>query len=110
MHLRKMQCVNCTRCVMDWLFLLQNSIFIALKRFSDVVTSCFGTNIESEYMEHIHQFEEAFDRTGLPCSTKVHVICRHIITVIQNYLPPGKGLGYVSEQAVESSHSRFLKA
>ena len=86
-----------------------NSTFIALKRFSDVVTSCFGTNIESEYMEHIHQFEEAFNRTGLPCSTKVHVTCRHIVTFIQNYLPPGKGLGYVSEQAVESSHSRFLK-
>ena len=55
-----------------------HTIFIALKRFSDVVRSCFGTNIESEYMEHMHQFEEAIIRTGLPCSTKVHVICRHI--------------------------------
>ena len=41
-----------------------------MKRFNDVVTSCFGTNIESEYIEHIHQFEEAFSKTGLPCSTK----------------------------------------
>ena len=86
-----------------------NSAFIAMKRFNDVVTSCFGTNIESEYIEYIHQFEEAFYRTGLPCSTEVHVICRHIVPFIQNYLPPGKGLGYVSEQAVECSHSRFMK-
>ena len=86
-----------------------NSAYIALKRFSDVVASCFGTNIQGEYIEHICQFEEAFNKTGLPCSTKVHILCRHIIPFIQNYLPPGKGLGYVSEQAVESSHSRFMK-
>ena len=59
-----------------------NSAFIAMKRFSDVGTSCFGTNIESEYIEHIHQFEEAFNSTGLPCLTKVQVICRHIVPFI----------------------------
>ena len=74
-----------------------------------MVTSSFGTSIESEYVEYIHQFEEAFDRTGLPCSTKVHVLCRHIITLIGNYLPPGKGPGYVSERGVECSHFRFMK-
>ena len=87
-----------------------NSAFIALKRFCEVIASCFGTDIKSEYIEHIYQFEEAFNKTGLPCSTKVHVLCRHIIQFIQNYLPPGKGLRYVSEQAVESSQSRFMKA
>ena len=60
-----------------------NSAFIALKKFSDVVASCFGTNIQSEHMEHICQFEEAFNKTGLPCSTKVHVLCRHIIRLFK---------------------------
>ena len=87
-----------------------NSAFIALKRFREVVVSCFGIDIKSEYIEHIYQFEEAYNKTELPCSTKVHVLCRHIIPFIQIYLPPGKGLGYVLEQAVESSQSRFIMA
>ena len=79
-----------------------NSASIALKRFSDVITSCFGTNIESEYVEYNYQFEETFDITGLRYPTNVYVLCRHIVTFIQNYLPHGKGLRYVSVKGVES--------
>ena len=53
------------------------------------------------------QFEDAFIQSGNSCSTKVHVVCRHIIPFINEYLPKGMGLGAVSEQATESAHSRF---
>ena len=67
-----------------------------------MITSCFGTNIESEYVEYNYQFEETFDITGLRYPTNVYVLCRHIVTFIQNYLPHGKGLRYVSVKGVES--------
>ena len=52
-------------------------------------------------------FEVAFSLTGLSCFTKVHVLCRHLVPFIREYLPKGEGLGTVSEQATESAHSRF---
>ncbi|KAI6655325.1 hypothetical protein LOD99_2160 [Oopsacas minuta] len=61
-----------------------NSAFIALKRFSNVVAPSFGTNIESEYIDQIHHFEDAYNRTGLQCSIKVHVAYRHIVPFDQN--------------------------
>ena len=86
-----------------------NSCFTALKRFSEVVKTCFGQKIHGDYKLAIFQFEEAFLRTGLNCSTKVHIVCRHVIPFISEYLPDGIGLGAVSEQAAESAHSRFEK-
>ena len=86
---------------------LNNSFYIALKRFGDVVNSCFGKDTIGDLDEIVYQFEEAFIQTGLPCSTKVHILCRHLVPFIRDYLPKGMGLGAVSEQATESAHSRF---
>ncbi|KAI6659881.1 hypothetical protein LOD99_14221 [Oopsacas minuta] len=90
-------------------FPISNSSSIALKRFSEVVRTCFGQKIQGDYKLAIFQFEEAFKLTGLNCSTKVHIVCRHVIPFITKFLPVGMGLGAVSEQAAESAHSRFIK-
>ena len=90
-------------------FPISNSSYIALKRFSEVVRTCFGQQIRGDYKLAIFQFEEAFKFTGLNCSTKVHIVCRHVIPFITKFLPVGMGLGAVSEQAAESAHSRFIK-
>ena len=84
-----------------------NSSYIALKRFSDLVDACFGKEITGDIETLVIQFEEAFIQSGHSCSTKIHVVCRHLLPFIRNYLPKGMGLGAVSEQATESAHSRF---
>ena len=86
-----------------------NSAYVALKKFGDVVDSCFGNNIVGDFKNSIYEFEQAFLQTGFPCSTKVHVVCRHLIPFIINYLPIGIGLGTVLEQAAESANSRFAQ-
>ena len=84
-----------------------NSSYIALQSFSQLVNSCFGKEIVGDTELLVYQFEEAYIQSGNSCSTKVHVVCRHLTTFIRDYLPKGVGLGAVSEQATESAHSRF---
>ena len=86
-----------------------NICVIALKRFSDVVEACFRTEVSENYSQAILLFEEAYKSTGLSCTVKVHCLCRHVRTFIEDFLPKGAGLGAVSEQAFESSHSRFKR-
>ena len=88
-------------------FPLNNSFYIALKRFADVVNCCFGQDVIGDVETIVYQFEEAYILTGLSCSPKVHALCRHLVPFIREYLPKGKELGTVSEQVTESAHSRF---
>ena len=69
-------------------FPTNNSSYIALKRFAELVDSWFG-NVE----ELVCQFEDAFIQSGNSCSTKVHVVCRHLIPFINEYLPKGDWIG-----------------
>ena len=84
-----------------------NSCVIALKRFSEVVESCFGTVLTGDYSQALLNIEEAYKQTGLSCTVKVHCLCRHVRTFIKEFLPQGAGIGAVSEQGFESSLSRF---
>ena len=96
-----------TKCISNLGFPTNNSSYIVLKRFAELVDSCFGKHIDGNAEELVCQFEDAFIQSGNSCSTKVHVVCRHLIPFINEYLPKGMGLGAVSEQATESAHSRF---
>ena len=85
-----------------------NSCVIALKRFSEVVESCFGTVLTGDYSQALLIFEEAYKQTGLlSCTVKVHCLCRYVRTFIEEFLLQGAGIGTESEQRFESSHSRF---
>ena len=87
-----------------------NPCVIALNRFSDVVKPCFGSRIRNNYQESIQLFKEAYKLTGLSCTVKVHCLCRHVKTFIDEFLPQGFGIGAVSEQPFEISHSKFRKS
>ena len=39
--------------------------------------------------------KDAFIQSGNSCSTKINVVCRHLIPFINEYLPKGMGLGAV---------------
>ncbi|KAI6648758.1 hypothetical protein LOD99_7145 [Oopsacas minuta] len=96
-----------TKEVLELGFPKSNSSYITLVKFRDVVDSCFGKHIKGDFKMAVYHFEQSFKQSGISCSTKVHVLCRHLIPFITNYLPDGMGLGSVSEQAFESAHSRF---
>ena len=96
-----------TKKVTDLGFPRNNSSYITLVRYSVVVTSCFGRESIGDHKITVSQFEEAFIQSELPCSTKVHVVRRHLISLIINNLLFGMGLEVVSEQGTESTHSRF---
>ena len=94
-----------TKCIGNLSFPTNYSSYIALRRFAELVDSCFGKHIDGNVEELVFQFEDAIIQSGNSCSTKVHVICMHLIPFINEYLPKGMGLGAVSEQATESAHS-----
>ena len=96
-----------TKQATDLGFPKNNCSYITLLRFNAVVTTCFEKENTGDYKMVIFQFEEAFIQTGLPCSTKVHVVCRQLISFIMNNLPVGMGSGVVSEPGAESTHSRL---
>ena len=96
-----------TKQATDLGFPKNNCSYITLLRFSAVVTTCFEKENTGDYKMEIFEFEEAFIQSELLCSTKAHVVCRHLIPFIMNYLPVGMGFGVVSEQGAESTHSRL---
>ena len=105
---KETQCVSkITKCISNLGFPTNNSSYIALKRFGELVDSCFRKHIDGNVEKLVCQFEDAFIQSGKSCPTKVHVVCRHLIPFINKYIPKGMGLGAVSEQATKSAHSRF---
>ncbi|KAI6651144.1 hypothetical protein LOD99_5495 [Oopsacas minuta] len=91
------------------LFLNKNcNAFIALRRFDSVGSSCFGiSRCTPEFHERILEFEETYKMCGISCTTKVHIVSRHLVPFLLKYLPTDNGLAAVSELALESSHHHF---
>ena len=68
-----------TKCISNLGFPTNNSSYIALKRFGELVDSCFRKHIDGNVEKLVCQFEDAFIQSGKSCPTKVHVVCRHLI-------------------------------
>jgi hypothetical protein len=79
----------------------------ALRRFNAVVESCFGLTTLGDFRLVIAEFEESWKMTGLPCTPKVHAVCRHVPDFLDDFAETGSGLGAFSEQGFESAHRRF---
>jgi hypothetical protein len=56
-----------------------------------LVEGVFGVAIDPEFETIVWEFEEAWRMGGLSCTTKMHVVCRHVIPFIKTHLPAGKG-------------------
>ena len=72
----------------------------------EVVKSCYGNELGSNYHTKINMFTEAYMKLGISITPKVHAVMFHV----QEFCDfTGMGLGPWSEQTVESLHHEFKK-
>ncbi len=84
---------------------------LALHRFDDVVSSCFGMHVVGDFEKSISDFKAAYGALGLSVTPKIHATVVHVPEWIKRHeARTGQrvGLGYASEQASESVHRDFL--
>lgn len=76
-----------------------------MQKFNNVVHDCFGMQLRSSYEKSIDAFKIAYLSTDLNVTPKVHCVFYHVKDFCSEV---GRGLGFYSEQTVESSHHDFL--
>ena len=76
------------------------------RAFKSVVSSCFSLKIDPDYITHCEEFKKSYLEIGIPITPKVHAVFFHVPYFCQKN---GKGLGFFSEQAIETVHSDFWK-
>ena len=72
--------------------------------FKDVVTSCFGQNLDPDYESKIAQFQQSYIKLPISVTPKAHAVFFHVLQFIKT---KKMGLGLFSEQATEALHSNF---
>ena len=77
-----------------------------LKAFNDVVTSCYGRNLSSDFESTICKFRIEYKKLRINVTPKVHAVFHHVPEFCKL---TKMGLAPWSEQAAESSHSEFTK-
>lgn len=76
----------------------------AFDDFKKVVSACFGKDLDQNYTECIEDFKESYLSLGVSVTPKVHAVFFHIGQFCKLH---GIGLGFFSEQAMESVHFDF---
>ena len=76
----------------------------AFKSFNDVVSACYGSNLDADYLQKISIFAADYFRLGISVTPKVHAVIYHIPEFCELM---GRGLGPWSEQTGESVHHDF---
>lgn len=74
--------------------------------FKHVVDSCFTTELKEGYVKKIQIFKKSYLDLEINVTPKVHAVFFHVEDFCKQN---DKGLGFHSEQAVESSHADFKK-
>ncbi len=83
---------------------------IVLHRFSEVVTSCFGTEVVGNPEEKINDFKQAYFSLPVSITPKVHCVFDHVPQWLhRQQARSGRkvGLGFATEQASEAVHRDF---
>ena len=80
----------------------------AFKAFRAVVHSCFGMTLDPKYEEYIEIFMTAYRALDLTIPVKFHLLEKHCAQFLKMYKEE-HGLGYFSEQAMESCHSEMKR-
>ncbi len=76
-----------------------------IRAFNKVVSACFGVSLQHDYEMTIFEFQDAFmELREVSVTPKVHAVFFHVLPFLQGKM---YGLGYYSEQAVETAHSLF---
>ena len=76
----------------------------AFSAFNDVVSSCYGFDLATDYEEKIEIFRQSYMQLGVSITPKVHAVFYHIADFCNL---TGFGLGPWSEQCGESIHHDF---
>ena len=77
-----------------------------LRLLDKVVTACFGQTLAPDYEKHIENFSKQYRTLGISVTPKVHVIEKHVVEFLKRKGEVA-GLGFWSEQAMESGHHDF---
>lgn len=72
--------------------------------FSNVVNSCFSTFLDEKFEVYVSQFKTSYLDLGISTTPKVHAVFFHVPYFCRKM---DCGLGYYSEQAMESVHHDF---
>lgn len=89
-----MKCLGCAKYV---------ETFRKLKK---VVDSCFSLKLDPNFKRYIEDFKVSYQALEIPVTPKIHAILWHIVDFCSE---TKRGLGFYSEQAVESAHADFSK-
>lgn len=76
----------------------------AFENFRAVVHACFGCNLDPDFIEKIVAFKDSYLQLNLRITPKVHAVFFHVPEFCEEMQ---KGLGFYSEQAMESVHADF---
>lgn len=85
-------------------------IYNALVAFAAVEKSCFRTLRTPDFIEKIQEFRVAYKAAAATAPTlppKGHLLDKHVVPFLLQFHDPPYGLGFFSEQALESSHGKL---
>lgn len=74
------------------------------KDFQTVFDSCFSSTLKPKYIQYISDFKRSYCDLNISITPKVHSVFFHVPDFCSKV---EKGLGFYSEQAIESVHSDF---
>jgi hypothetical protein len=78
----------------------------AFRTFNDVVAGCFGKVVSADIEERINMFQDAYNNSGCSITSKVHILCNHVLPMVSL---SNQGLADMSEQSLEATHHTFEK-
>ena len=76
----------------------------AFRDFKAVVHSCFGMNLDEDFVEKIVKFKSSVKNLPISVTPKLHILFHHVQHFIEK---EKKSLGLYSEQASETVHHDF---
>ena len=78
----------------------------SLRLLDKVFTACFGQALDPDYKECIDAFSGQYRTLGITITPKIHIIEQHVVEFLRAKGETA-GLGFWSEQAMESGHHDF---
>ena len=80
----------------------------ALRQFDRVVLSCFDQTLQPNYDVNIEEFMDTYRALQISIPLKVHLLESHAVEFLK-MMGEEHGLGFYSEQAMESMHHDLLE-
>ena len=78
------------------------------RSFFEVVKGCFGQEVLKSFRNDLKTFKDDYLALNISITPKVHILIEHVETFLDmkaSLSGVSKGLGFYSEQSVESIHS-----